>query len=220
MEAQLSSSDAARLSPAFVMKFGRADETVLPLPVQAAEDDESLLLRTQAGDREALGILFQRYSRLIMSVGYRVLQDKSEAEDLLHDVFLFLINKSELFDPSRGTARSWLAKLTYHRALNLRKRLARCSYCDTTGDGDSVFDLQVEANSHTVNALELLYWHKSFAKAFEDLPAEQRTTLELHFFEGLTFDEIGGQLGKSRNNIRHYYYRGLDRLREIMNSSR
>lgn len=133
MEAQLSSSDAARLSPAFVMKFGRADETVLPLPVQAAEDDESLLLRTQAGDREALGILFQRYSRLIMSVGYRVLQDKSEAEDLLHDVFLFLINKSELFDPSRGTARSWLAKLTYHRALNLRKRLARCptaiSYC-------------------------------------------------------------------------------------------
>ena len=79
-------------------------------PAGQAEDDDTLLLRLKSGDREALGVLFVRYARLVMSVGMRVLHDVTESEDLVHDVFILLLNKVELFDPKRGSARAWLAK--------------------------------------------------------------------------------------------------------------
>ena len=51
-------------------------------------------------------------------------------------------------------------------------------------------------------------------KAFEALSEGQRQTLWLHFFEGYTLDEIAAKLGQSRGNIKHHYFRGLDRLRK------
>jgi len=48
----------------------------------------------------------------------------------------------------------------------------------------------------------------------ETLNEDQRKTLTLHFFEGCAFEEIAGRLGQSVGNIRHHYYRGLDKLRK------
>ena len=52
--------------------------------------DEVLMARTVDGDKEALGCLFRRYARLVRAVGYKILRDDSEADDLLQDVFLFI----------------------------------------------------------------------------------------------------------------------------------
>src|SRR6266851_7255554 len=132
MEAVLSSSDHAGL-PFFVLRFGRlrgADIAVCEPGAAAPPDDETLLLRVQSGDREALGLLFLRYSRSVLSVGRRILRDRAEAEDLVHDVFLFVLSKSALFDPAKGSARAWLARVAYHRALDRRKYLVRRYFYD------------------------------------------------------------------------------------------
>jgi len=182
----------------------------LPDAPDASKDDEHLLLYIQSGNREALGILFDRYARLILSVGQRVLRDTAEAEDLVHDVFLFLLDKSDLFDPTRGSARAWLAKVTYHRALDRRKYLARRCFCDTrSGANDAV-------SSNLAESPELFYWQSYLQRAFDDLSEEQRLTLDLYFFQGFTINEISLHIGKSRVNVRNYYYRGLERLRELM----
>jgi len=182
----------------------------LPDAPDASKDDEHLLLYIQSGNREALGILFDRYARLILSVGQRVLRDTAEAEDLVHDVFLFLLDKSDLFDPARGSARAWLAKVTYHRALDRRKYLARRCFCDTrSGANDAV-------SSNLAESPELFYWQSYLQRAFDDLSEEQRLTLDLYFFQGFTINEISLHIGKSRVNVRNYYYRGLERLRELM----
>ena len=182
----------------------------LPDAPDASKDDEHLLLYIQSGNREALGILFDRYARLILSVGQRVLRDTAEAEDLVHDVFLFLLDKSDLFDPTRGSARAWLAKVTYHRALDRRKYLARRCFCDTrSGANDAV-------SSTLAESPELFYWQSYLQRAFDDLSEEQRLTLDLYFFQGFTINEISLHIGKSPVNVRHYYYRGLERLRELM----
>ena len=215
-EAVLSSSNAAGAS-AFLLRFGRSrDERVVselsvPRAGDAVTDDEQLLLYVQAGDRDALGILFDRYARLILSVGLKVLHDSGEAEDLVHDVFLFLLKKRTLFDPSRGSARAWLAKVTYHRALDRRKYLARRCFCDTSVDFSP--DTAEAAKS---SDLELFYWKSYLQRAFDDLSEDQRRTLALYFFEGLTINEISQRLGKPAVNVRNYYYRGLERLRELV----
>jgi RNA polymerase sigma-70 factor (ECF subfamily) len=216
----LSSSNATGAS-AFFLRFGRSGDKEIVADISvpdAAKNDESLLLRVQSGDREALGILFDRYARLILSVGQRILRDTAEAEDLVHDVFLFLLDKSDLFDPTRGSARAWLAKMTYHRALDRRKYLARRCFCDTSSSAGSVSQITNPMNSNIAESPELSYWQSYLQRAFDDLSEDQRLTLELYFFQGFTVNEISQQLGKSPVNVRNYYYRGLERLRDLMAS--
>ncbi len=206
----------------FFLRFGRSSDQAtvadrsLPEAPDAATDDERLLLYVQSGDREALGLLFDRYARLILSVGQRVLRDTAEAEDLVHDVFLFLLNKSDLFDPTKGSARAWLAKVTYHRALDRRKYLARRCFCDTNDGANATSNIVDAPCSNITESPELFYWQSYLQRAFDDLSEEQRLTLDLYFFQGFTINEIGQQMGKSPVNVRNYYYRGLERLRDVM----
>jgi RNA polymerase sigma-70 factor (ECF subfamily) len=217
----LSSSNATGAS-AFFLRFGRSSDKAVvadisvPVGPDASNDDARLLLYVQSGDREALGVLFDRYARLILSVGQRVLRDTAEAEDLVHDVFLFLLDKSDLFDPTKGSARAWLARVTYHRALDRRKYLARRCFCDTSGSAGFCSKITNQVNSDIAESPELFYWQSYLQRAFDDLSKEQRLTLELYFFEGFTINEISQQLGASPVNVRNYYYRGLERLRDLM----
>lgn len=200
------------------MKYqaGSEEEVFVPTSPVQAEDDDTLLLRLKSGDREALGVLFVRYARLVMSVGMRVLHDISESEDLVHDVFILLLNKVELFDPKRGSARSWLAKISYHQALDRRSYLTRRSFYDTRNGSDDGFAATMGDNRSPVELVELAYWQSVLQQAFDSLSADQRVTIQLHFFDGLSIEEISKRLQTSPVNVRNYYYRGLDRLRRHM----
>jgi len=200
------------------MKYQAGSEEevfVSTTPVQA-EDDDTLILRLKSGDREALGVLFVRYARLVMSVGMRVLHDVTESEDLVHDVFILLLNKVELFDPKRGSARAWLAKITYHQALDRRSYLTRRSFYDTRNGSDDSSAATMGDSRSEIELVELTYWQSVLQQAFDSLSADQRVTIQLHFFDGLTVDEISKRLKTSPVNVRNYYYRGLDRLRRHM----
>jgi RNA polymerase sigma-70 factor (ECF subfamily) len=218
MEGALSSSDHASL-PFFLLRFGRfrgADIAIGKPGTAAPADDETLLLGVQSGDREALGLLFLRYSRSVLSVGRRILRDRAEAEDLVHDVFLFVLSKSALFDPAKGSARGWLARVAYHRALDRRKYLVRRYFYDAGDASESVPRVEELGHENGPEEVEFCYWQPYLQHAWEALADEQRRTLELHFFEGLTINEISERLGKSAANVRHYYYRGLECLRGQM----
>jgi RNA polymerase sigma-70 factor (ECF subfamily) len=174
--------------------------------------DEEVLIRLKAQDKEALALLFDRYSRLILTIGFRVLRDYGEAEELVQSVFLYLYQKAELFQPDKGTAKSWITQAAYHRALDRRDYLVyRQFYLGTESEvlPDTLaadFDLEREIGSR-LNREQLF-------KALEELPEKQRLTLTLNFFEGLELREIGERLGDSIANVRHNYYRGLDKMRK------
>src|SRR5262249_19184538 len=150
-----SSSDHVSL-PLFLLRFGRSRRADIAVcePEAAAPDDEALLIQVQSGDREALGVLFLRYSRSVFSVGRRILRDRAEAEDLVHDVFLFILNKSALFDPAKGSARAWLARVAYHRALDRRKYLFRRYFYDTEDDSESISNVEELRHRRVVEEVE------------------------------------------------------------------
>ena len=91
--------------------------------LDAGSSDEFLFERLRDGDHGALALLFRRYARMVRGVAYRILRDAAEADDLLQEVFLFLFRKWALFDASRGSARSWIVQVTYHRAIDRRRHL-------------------------------------------------------------------------------------------------
>ena len=189
-----------------------ADPAVSPTVATAvAPDDETLLVGLQSGDIEALGLLFHRYSRLLLGIARRVLQDNNEAEDLVQDVFLFLFYKGKMFDPAKGLARSWLMQVTYHRAYDRRRYLTTRSFYDRTGRNQSNGALPPRSGD---NPEEFLAWQSCLRPAFEELSEDQRRTLMLHFYEGYTIREISDRLGQPFGNVQHHLYRGIDRLRK------
>jgi RNA polymerase sigma-70 factor, ECF subfamily len=176
---------------------------------------EELLALIAEGDRGSLSTLFHRYARLVRSVALRILRDDSEADDLLQDIFLFIHRKAGTFDPGKCSARSWIVQMAYHRAIDRRRELqSRHFYSQVAlSGGVEVMDQHAKTN-HTALTLKEVVGNTTMEGLFDTLTEDQRNTLSLHFYEGYTFAEIAEKLGQSLGNIRHHYYRGLERLRE------
>jgi RNA polymerase sigma-70 factor (ECF subfamily) len=194
-------------------KEKRTQLVVVPPPeAPAPPSDESLMLALKAADREALAELFRRYSRLVFSIGVRVLRDAGEAEEIVQDVFLYLYEKANLFDATKGMAKAWIVQIAHHRSLDRKGYLYRRQFyvgtdvaalADTlAGRDDLDRDLASKLNRDRLR------------EAFERLSERQRATLELFFFEGLELKEIAERIGETYENVRHNYYRGLQKLRK------
>ena len=177
--------------------------------------DEDLVMRVQAGDRDALAQLFRRRAGIVRSVGQRILRDKAEADDLVQDVFLYIHRKSSLFDSSRGSARSWIVQVAYTQAFLRRRRLkSQGFYVSGIADTSPETDCSRNSGAEYDRTVEGLFGRIGWRKVLGTLTTEQRETLRLHFFEGYTFSEIAEKLGQSYANVRHHHYRGLEKLRK------
>lgn len=189
---------------------------------QESLHDEDLLPRVVLGDKEALGLLFRRYAELVRSIGRRILRDKAEADDLVQEVFLYLHRKSGLFDKTKGSARSWIIQVAYTQAF-MRRRLLKANGFYSSGIPDKEAESHQSASRDGANydrSVEGLFGRNGWQKIIEELTEDQRETLRLHFFEGLTFAEIAETLGQSHHNIRNHHYRGLDKLRKHIAKSK
>jgi len=177
--------------------------------------DEELVSQICLGSREALAKLFDRYARLVRTVAGRILRDDAEADDLLQELFLFVHRKAEIFDPAKSSARSWIVQMTYHRAIDRRRELQSrhfYSHVDLS-KGVQVSDQQSKTTGQGTTLIELV-GNTTIEGLFDTLTKDQRNTLCLHFYEGYTFGEIAEKLNQPLGNIRHHYYRGLEKLRQ------
>ncbi len=182
--------------------------------------DEVLLALIKASDKEALALLFRRYARLVRSVGLRILRDHGEAEDVLQEVFLYIHRKSEVFDSAKGSARSWIVHVAYTQAL-LRKRhlTVRRFYSSVKIEEVEINDLAAKTGADYHQTPEGVFGRNGWKKIEEVLTTDQRDTLRLHFFEGYTLEEISAKLKQSHGNVRHHYYRSLEKLRKHLSQS-
>ena len=85
--------------------------------------DLVLIRRSQSGDEEAFGTLFHEYKNLVYRTAYLMLDDASEAEDVLQEVFYQVHRSLSTFDPTKGAFTTWLHRITVNQCLNRRRRL-------------------------------------------------------------------------------------------------
>jgi RNA polymerase sigma-70 factor, ECF subfamily len=221
----MNSEDVADILPVLRRRSRRARKDSAPGPAAGAGPatasssdpcegeltDDSLLVRVGNGSREALGVLFRRHRHAVLNIGWRILKDAGEAEDLCQDVFLFLFEKARVFDRSKGTALSWLIQFTYHRAMNRRQYLLFRQHYNAFPLSEVENQVCPEGNlASEIDAGSLLN------RLREELSPEQRQTLELHFFEGYSLREIATLTDQTLPATRHHYYRGVERLRSLV----
>jgi len=185
-------------------------------PAVHSVTDEALFALLQAGEQDALGCLFQRYARLVRGVAARILRDAAEADDLVQDLFLFLQRKCGIFDSKKSSARSWIIQMAYHRAIERRRYLTTRQFYARTEIENNTSQVVGTPTGESDYSAEAVFERNGLGKVLKSLTEDQRETLRLHFFDGYTLREIGEKVGQPLANVRHHYYRGLDKLRKQM----
>ncbi|MBA3542351.1 MAG: sigma-70 family RNA polymerase sigma factor [Deltaproteobacteria bacterium] len=167
-----------------------------------AELDARLVAAMAGGDRAAMAELYERHSSILLGLAMRIVRERREAEDLLHDVFLEAWRSAKDFDPKRGRVRTWLAIRMRSRALDLQKS-ARMSR--NAGDGG----LEILVDETEVASPD----HARVRTALAALGPDQRRVLELAYFEGLSCSEIAERIEIPVGTVKSRIAAGLERLR-------
>lgn len=177
--------------------------------------DEELMESLKKGHQDALAMLFDRYHRLVLSIAWRILRDRTEAEDLMQEVFFEIYRRVGTFEREKGSAKAWILLYAYHRSLNRRRQLnARHFY-----DSDEISEVGSKAPSCSPSTWRGFTCEECsylIQQVMVSLNEKQRRTLELACFEGFTLPEVARDMNESHSNVRHYYYRGLQKLRNFL----
>lgn len=200
---------------AFPLVWGTGTQRLIAGPQPAeirSPSDEELMAWMQAKDSKGLDLLYARYSRLVFGIALRILNDKSEAEEVVQEVFFGVYHKAPLFDPAKGSAKGWLVQNAFSRARDRRAYLLRRGFYSGT-DIESLDDT-LPGNDDVEREVGLRLDFSHLLSAFEELTQMQRRTLELFYFQGLELREISERLQEPFGNVRHHFYRGLERLRK------
>jgi len=169
----------------------------LNMPPPSGQDDSVLLGLVQKGDEQAMASIFDRYSKVVYSVALRVLRDPAGAEDVLQEIFMQIWRNPDSFIATRGRLGGWLAVVSRNRSIDaLRRRRPT----------DNIDDMPLASSYNLANEAELHSLMEKARAAIQLLPVEQRKTLEMAFFDGLTHSEIaemtGDPLGTVKTRIR------------------
>lgn len=167
--------------------------------------DAELVMSMSRGDRAALGALYDRHGSTLLALGLRMLGDRREAEDLLHDVFLEAWQRASSYLESRGSVITWLVVRMRSRCLD-RLRSADRTRTVAVEDPHQLGGATVDESLGSAEKLTV-------RRALDDLPAEQRRVLELGYFAGLSSSEIAQAIGISIGTVKSRTAAGLSKLR-------
>ncbi len=174
-----------------------------------------LLRRVGHGDRQSFEQLYDRFSKVLFSIAYRILNNQDSAEDVLQDVFIQIWRKAPLFDPSRGKPMTWAVTLTRNRAIDLLRATQRRAGLQDTLQREQE-EPRHSRESSPVEAVTADEIGKLVHQAMRKLSKDQREALELAFFFSMTQAEIAERLNEPLGTIKARIRRGMIALREII----
>jgi RNA polymerase sigma-70 factor (ECF subfamily) len=174
--------------------------------------DVELLRLIAEGDVRAVGELYDRYSPTLFPIALRILRERSEAEDVLHDAFVAVSERASQYTAERGSVIAWLVTLVRNLSIDRTRRRER--------RGTLAREVLPHEPPASVRDPERLTSEASererMRRALAKLPEAQRATLEVAFFEGLSYPEIAAREGVPLGTIKSRAARALAALREAL----
>lgn len=198
----LDSADAAATTSRRFVRFGGGLESF------DNGDDSRLIAAMGNGDRDALASLYDRYASLLLAVATRVLGERREAEDLVHDVMLEVWRQAADYDVARGTVRAWILIRLRSRALDRKKSVGATRVIAVDPERLN------EERDHSAEDPAFGPDRTTLLRALAALPEEQRTVLELGYFEGLSSSEIALRVDAPIGTVKSRVAAALAKLRQ------
>lgn len=180
--------------------------------VRSAEGDDvsELLGRVGRGDSEAFAGLYDALGGSVYGLARRVVRDPERAEDVAQEVFLEVWRKAPAYEPSKGTAKTWILTIAHRRAVDaVRRNEASRKYEAKT----AVDDVQHDAPGDELLEREEQQQVRDCLKTLTDLQLE---SVQLAYYQGYTYSEVATLLDKPLPTIKTRMRDGLIRLRDCM----
>jgi RNA polymerase sigma-70 factor (ECF subfamily) len=174
-------------------------------------EDRVLIWKFKCGSGDALCRIYQKYKNDLLRLATILLNDVSDAEDIVHDAFLSFAQSAKTLKLS-GNLKSYLLTCVANRARN-KNRANQCRHAAGLDEAETVVSGTKQPDQWLICSEELSKWSDTMAK----LPYEQREVVTLHLRAGMKFREIGKQQGISVNTVKGRYRYGLNKLRSILN---
>lgn len=180
--------------------------------VHSGASDAELIHCLRAGQQKALGILYDRYGGLVYTLALKILNQPDEAEDLTQDVFLTFW-KQDKFDPGRAALSTYLCLLARSRAINKLSRHA--------SQQRSIQRLQQTTSTESLAPTPLEHaslaeQQRTLKQAMTHLSENQKRTLEMSYYQGLSQSEIAQQLNLPLGTVKTNVRQGLIKLRQLL----
>ena len=177
-------------------------------------DDLALIQAFQDGCNKCFESLFARHWKLVFTIAWKILRQRTDAEDIVQEVFLTIYLRSDRYDVSRGSVKTWIAQFAHFKALIRRRYLQTREQRNL--DEFSEFESGLLRFKSAQGTLERATF---IEECLATLNPRQRRTVELVHFDGYTLLETATVLKQSLANTRNLYYRGMKALRSQLLAS-
>jgi RNA polymerase sigma-70 factor (ECF subfamily) len=181
-------------------------------PGADASGDGDLLRRIAAGDAGAIAELYDRYAATLFPIALRIVRERSEAEDVVHDAFVTVSDRAAQYSPERGAVSAWLVTLVRNLSIDRTRRRDRRGALAR----DVLAHEPVAPVEGPDSLLAVAGDRAKIHRALAALPEAQRRTLEVAFFEGLTYPEIAARENVPLGTIKSRAARAILALREAL----
>lgn len=184
-------------------------------PKSALQPADALLVeRIALRDTEAFTSLYDRHQAILLGLLIRILHNRTEAEDVLQEVFLAVWQRAADYDQARGTVFTWLVTMTRSRALDrLRSRDARVRLLAQAAQESRLHVTNAEDTAVNAEQREIVQ------RALDGITEQQRSALLLAYFEGLSQSEIARRLNEPLGTVKSRIRAALLKLKELLDES-
>lgn len=170
------------------------------------QESVQLLQEIKDGSRQAFDHFYELHIQFVFQIAFQLMRDQAEAEDVCHDVFLEVLQKTTQYQPAKGSVKAWLAVKTRSRALDrLRKKKPLLTdEWDQMGKEESGADLKVLKEIEK----DVLF------DALKQIPTEQREAIYRSYYQEETHKEIAMTMQKPLGSVKSLIRYGLINLRK------
>jgi RNA polymerase sigma-70 factor (ECF subfamily) len=176
--------------------------------------DAALMLRVQAGERLALGELYDRFVVRALRTAMAVCHDRECAHDAVQDAFVSMWTSRATYQPTRGSVVGWAMSIVRHRAIHL----ARLRSVAARREAGSGWLEQQAAPDDVPGDFAARAETEHLATHLARLPPAQQQVINLGFFNGLTHQEIAQRLALPPGTIKGRMRLGLTKLRSDLDT--
>ena len=174
--------------------------------------DPELFARIADGDRDAFGLLYDRYAPVLFAFCVRILKDARDAEDVLQEAFIQVWRDARKFDATRASVKTWLFTIARSRALDRWRSRHSIEQRFSAAPNESLDRAGAGASEGGQEAAALRDY---VSRCLEKLSENEQAVIRLAYFEGYTQEEIAVRLNEPLGTVKSRTRSGLTKLRAI-----
>jgi RNA polymerase sigma-70 factor (ECF subfamily) len=170
------------------------------------------LARIPAGDRAALQTVYRLTSAKLFGVALRILGERSEAEDVLQEVYVTVWRKAAAFDPGRASPMTWLIAIARNRAIDRLRATRQTLRMEPIDAADRVADAAPPADA----ALETGEVNARLHGCLDTLAGREQAALRGAFFDGNTYEELAARMSVPLGTMKSTIRRAMIKLKSCL----